>query len=336
VVELARTGDAYGIRGAIAAALDVRDPDRLAELIGERDVLVLLDNCEHLDDAAPLVAELLRGAQRLRILATSRSPLRVSGEQECPVAPLPVPDTTRLPGVPSLADNAAVTLFVDRATRVRPDFALTVDNAAAVAAVCARLDGLPLAIELAAARTRVLPPRALLQRLGDTAVGGALHVLTEGPRDTPLRHRTLRDTVEWSYALLSAAEQVLFRRLAVFVSGCTLDAAEAVCGTATGGAHDVDVLAGVASLADKSLLVPESGPEDEARFGMLETIREFAWERLVQSGEESSIRGRHSAYYRAMVEATGALLFAGEGARERAAVEQGNVQSALRWLVEGD
>ena len=149
------------------------------------------------------------------------------------MAPLPFPDTTRLPDVSSLAGNAAVALFVDRAARTRPGFVLTADNAAAVASVCARLDGLPLAIELAAARARVLPPQTLLQRLGDTAVGGALRVLTEGARDTPLRHRTLRDTVAWSHALLSAAEQTLFRRLAVFVGGCTLEAAEAICGTSS-------------------------------------------------------------------------------------------------------
>jgi predicted ATPase len=354
-VPLAPVVDREGAVTAIRRALG-RDEqgrgslaDTIAELAG-KELLLLLDNCEHLADAAPIVAELLRGCTRLRILTTSRASLRVSGEQEFAVSPLPVPDPTRLPTMAALADYAAVALFVDRAKRIRPEFALTPDNAAAVATICARLDGLPLAVELAAARVKALPPRVLAERLGDATGGGSLRLLTGGARDVAERHQTLRDTIAWSHDLLSPAEQTLFRRLAVFAGGCVLEAAEHVAeglGARGWGLAETDspspyplapippsVLDGLASLVDKSLLVQEDGPEGEARYVMLETIRAYAWERLTASGEEAALRRRHAAYYLALVEATGGLLFAGARKRARLAAEQGNVQAALRWLVQ--
>jgi predicted ATPase len=348
--ELAPVADRDGVVHAIGRALGAfgaRQPS-VADLIGSLEskrLLLLLDNFEHVLDAAPLVAELLRGCPRLGVLATSRAALRISGEQEFPVSPLPVPDPTRLPAVAALADYAAVALFVDRAARVRPDFALTADNAAAVAAVCARLDGLPLALELAAARVRTLPPRVLLERLSAAADSPSLRLLAGGPRDAPARQRTLHDTIAWSHDLLGLEDRTLFRRLAVFVGGSSLEAAEAVCAAPvdvggsqlavnTGRTHAIDIVDGLDSLVEKSLLVQGEGPGGEPRFAMLETIRAYAWEQLVAAGEAAALRRRHAEYYLAMVEATGALLFAGARKRVRLAAEQANVQAALRWLVQ--
>ena len=200
----------------------------LIDALRQKQLLLLLDNFEHLLAAAPLVTELLRGCPHLKVLATSRAALRLSGEQEFPVPPLPVPDPSHLPAIETLIDYAAVRLFVDRAVRVRPDFALTADNAAAVAGICAQLDGLPLAVELAAARIRTLPPQMLLERL-QTSHLAPLGLLAGGPRDAPARQQTLRDTIAWSHDLLDEQERALFRRLAVFSGGCTLEAAEAIC-----------------------------------------------------------------------------------------------------------
>ena len=366
-VDLAPVADRDGVCQAIGRVLGVSDegrvpPTNLIQAIGRKTLLLLLDNYEHLLAEVPLVAELLRGCPSLTVIATSRAALRVSGEQEFPVSPLPVPDPTRLPALTSLADYAAVALFVDRAARVRPDFTLTVDNAAAVAAICARLDGLPLAIELAAARARTLPPRFLLERLREASDPPPLGLLGDGPRDAPARQQTLRNAIAWSHALLSPEEQALFRRLAVFAGGCTLEAAEAVAGgerakakgqrrtEAADGAEDAatlsvdleplasSVLDALDSLVDKSLLFQDEGPDGAAavspRFRMLETIRAYAWERLAASGEEGVMRRRHAEYYLAIVEASGALLFANAHTRARLAAEQGNVQAALRWLVQ--
>jgi len=243
-----------------------------------------------------------------------------------------------------LAEYASVALFIDRARRVRPDFALTSGNSAAVAAICARLDGLPLALELAAARTKTLSPQYILERLGELPVGSSLRLLTGGARDAPARQQTLRATIAWSHRLLATEEQLLFRRLAVFAGGCTLEAAESVCGLPPGvlGSSDspltqwpaeIDVLDGLASLVDKSLVVQYEILVGEPRFRMLETIREFARDQLAASGEEATLLRRHAQYYLAMVETTGALLFAGTQKRVRLAYEQDNVQAALRWLV---
>jgi predicted ATPase/transcriptional regulator with XRE-family HTH domain len=317
---------------------------RLAASIAGKRLLLVLDNCEHLPVLAAIVAELLRDAPGLTVLATSRAPLRVSGEHEYPVAPLAVPDPA-VAQVSDFVDYPAVTLFVDRATHVRPDFTLTADNAAAIAAICTRLDGLPLAVELAAARIRALPPQMLAARLSDARTGGSLRLLADGALDLPERHQTLRDTIAWSHDLLTAAEQTLFRRLAVFVGGCTLSSAEVVCDPPLSGSGvsvsstepspALDVLSGVVSLVDKNLLGEATGQDGELRFILLETIREYAWERLTAAGEAAALQERHARHYLALVEATGALLFAAAPTRARLAAEDGNVQAALRWLVQG-
>ena len=269
---------------------------------------------------------------------TSRAPLRLSGEQEFPVAPLPAPDAADLPALDALADNPAVALFVDRATRVRPDFTLRAENAADVADLCARLDGLPLAIELAAARMKMLSPGALLRLLDRGPAGARLRLLSSGPRDLPARQRTMHETMRWSYDLLNPNEQRLLRRLAVFAGGCTLDAALAICGPGlvdgAGQPLDVQLLDLVAALADNSLIYQPDGPDHEPRYLLLETISELELEHLIADGEETELRRRHAAHYLALVESTGALLFAAAPLRTRAAAEQDNIQAALRWLVQ--
>lgn len=350
-VDLAPITDRDGVWQAIGQALGARDEPRMPlprviAFLAQQRLLLLLDNFEHLLAAAPLVTELLRGCPGLQVLATSRASLRVSGEQEFPVPPLAVPDPNTLPTVEVLSGYASIGLFVNRAGRVRPDFTLTADNAAAVAAICAGLDGLPLAIELAAARIRTLAPRTLLERLQQVSNTPSLGLLIGGSRDAPARQQTLRDTIAWSYDLLNDEESELFRRLAVFAGGWTLESAEAVCtwslnpGDAEGSpfvtrrCDGIDVLDGLNSLVDKSLVSRDDGLDGEPRFRMLETIRAFAWERLVAAGEEEPLRQRHAEYYLAMVETTGALLFASVGKRTRLAAEHGNVQAALHWLVQ--
>ena len=247
----------------------------------EQPMLLLLDNFEHLVSAAPIVADLLSVGPKLKIVVTSRAPLHVYGEHEFPVLPLALPDPKSIPPLDALARLPAIALFLERARAVKHDFALTKENAPAVVAICARLDGLPLAIELAAARIKLLSPPAMLVRLES-----CLSLLTGGARDLPTRQQTLRSTVDWSYCLLNAAEQTLFRRLAVFNGGCTLEAVEAVCDTK--GDLGLDVLDGMASMVDKSLAQQVEQAGGEARFVMLSTIREYAVERLAASDDESS------------------------------------------------
>ncbi len=350
-VDLAPVTDRDGVCEAIGRALGTGDDGRppLARLIaalGQKGLLLLLDNFEHLLGAAPLVTDLLRACPHIKVLATSRAPLRLSGEQEFPVPPLPVPDPAHLPAIEAVAAYAAVALFVERATRVRPDLTLAADNAAAIAAICALLDGLPLAIELAAARVRALPPRTLLERLRHTATMPTLGLLTDGPRDLPKRQQTLRNTIAWSYTLLSEEEQRLFRRLAVFADGCSLEAAEAVCASLREPASvdaarfvaervpTIQVLEALHFLVEKNLLSHAIGPDGAPRFRMLETIRAYASEMLAASVEEGTVRRLHAEYYLEIVEAMGALLFATPGTRTKLAAEHGNVQAALQWLVQ--
>ena len=338
-VALAPVASTEQIIPAIARALGAVDadrrtaPDNLLDLLDDRACLLLLDNFEHLLDAAPLVVELLRAYVNMKIVTTSRAPLRVSGEHVFQVLPLPTPDASSLAPLDQLAQNPAVALFVDRASCVRRDFQLSPDNASAVAAICAQLDGLPLALELAAARMRMLTPSALLARLLDAAGSPSLRLLTGGARDLPHRQQTLWDTVAWSYKLLAVDEQRLFRRLAVFAGGCTLEAVEAVCQFATDDAPQGDVVDALASLVDSSLLQQYDTPDGEPRFYMLETIRAFAQEELALCAEELELRRRHASYYLVLVESTGALLFAGQRKLRRYAAEQHNMQAALRWLV---
>lgn len=350
-VDLAPITGRDGVCDAIGRVLGAGDERRLslANLIaalGQKKLLLLLDNFEHLLAAAPLVTDLLRGRPQLTVLATSRAALRLSGEQEFPVPPLPVPDPIHLPAIEALADYAAVALFVERAARVRPDFTLTADNAAAITAICALLDGLPLAVELAAARVRTLPPHVLLERLQQASTMPALGLLTGGPRDAPERQQTLRDTIAWSHALLTPEERRLFRRLAVFAGSCALEAAEAICASLREPAGDdssraveerspeIHVLEALHSLVEMTLVSHVMEPQGAPRFRMLETIHAYAWEQLAASGEEGALRRQHAQYYLAIVETAGAILFATPGKQAKLAAEQGNVQAALRWLVQ--
>ena len=290
---------------AIITALGVREAgdepliERLKAVLRDKRLLLVLDNFEQVVEAAPIVADLLGACPDVTVLVTSRVRLRVSGEREVPVAPLGLAALDRHRSVEDVATSEAVRLFVARAEAVQPDFALTPDNAVAVAEICRRLDGLPLAIELAAARVKVLPPAALLARLDHR-----LPLLTGGGRDLPARQQTMRAAIAWSHDLLTPEEQVLFRRLAVFAGGFTLEAAEAVASGS--GEPGIDPFEGVASLLDKSLLRQEAGPGGEPRFSMLETVREFALEQLAASGEEAAIRERHAAWCLALAETAGA------------------------------
>ena len=258
---------------------------RLKEYLADRRLLLLLDNVEQLAGAAPALSDLLAAARELKLLVTSRSPLHLSGEHEFPVPPLSLPDPAHLPELESMSQYEAVALFVERAQAVKVDFAVTSANAPAIAELCIRLDGLPLAIELAAARAKLLSPQALLARLEQR-----FDLLTGGPRDVPERQQTLRATIDWSYGLLGPDEQALHARLAVFVGGCTLEAAEAVCG---GGG----ILTGLSTLIDNNLLRQEEEPDGEPRFAMLESIRAYAAERLDASGEADDLRRRHAEHF---------------------------------------
>jgi predicted ATPase len=291
-------------------------------------MLLLLDNFEHLIEAAPTVAELLVMGPDLKILVTSRAALHLYGEHEFPVAPLALPDSRSIPSVEALSQYPAVALFVQRAVAAKPDFALNRENAAAVAEICARLDGLPLAIELAAARVKVLSPSSLLTRLANR-----LQLLTGGARDLPQRQQTLRAAMDWSYDLLSAAEQNLFRRLSVFVGGCNLEGVEAVCDTK--GDLDLDLLDGMASLVDKSLVQQVEHAKGEPRFRMLETVREYALEKLEASGEKALTKRAHAAYCLVLAEEQASEESA-EGTEwlERFTLEHANFRAGVEWLTE--
>ena len=291
-------------------------------------VLLVLDNFEQVVDAAPDVADLIAACSQLRVLVTSRTSLRLSGEQEFPVSPLAMPGLERLPAPQLLIANESVALFVQRARAMRPDFELTVENAQSVAEICVRLDGLPLAIELAAVRIRLLSPRAMLSRLL-----GQLALLTGGARDLPERQRTMRATIEWSHELLVEEEKRLYRRLGVFAGGFTLVAAEAVCGHQ--GEPDVlDVLSG---LVGSSLVQRAEEAEGESRFRMLETVREYAGERLEAGGEAEGMRRRHAEYFLALAEECEPEL---RGARQvewldRLEADHDNLRTALSWSLDG-
>jgi predicted ATPase len=292
-------------------------------------MLFLLDNFEHLMQAAPTVAELLAMGPNLKILVTSRAALHVYGEHEFPVPPLALPESRSMPSVEALSQYPAVALFVQRAVAAKPDFELNRENAPAVTEICARLDGLPLAIELAAARVKVLSPSSMLTRLASR-----LQLLTGGARDLPQRQQTLRAAMDWSYDLLNAAEQKLFRRLSVFVGGCNLEGVEAVCDTK--GDLELDLLDGMASMVDKSLAQQVEQGKGESRFVMLETIREYALEKLEASGEEALTKRAHAAYCLVLAEeeATEPSGAQGTGWLERFALEHDNFRAGLEWLTE--
>jgi predicted ATPase/DNA-binding CsgD family transcriptional regulator len=320
-VTLESVRDPALVPAAIAQALGLREQgalglvDRLASFLFDGRILLVLDNFEHVATAAPVVAELLAACPLLKVLATSRGSLRLSGEHEFPVAPLALPDLAYRHEPDALVAYPGVELFVERARTVRPDFNLSEANAGAVRAICARVDGLPLAIELAAARVGLLSPDEILARLAHP-----FELLTGGPRDLPDRQRTLGDTIAWSLALLDGSARSVFKRLGVFAGGFTIGAAEAVAG-AHGPAGVFDALA---ALVDHGLVQrpAETGPDSRPR--LLETIREFALEELAASGEERQIRAKHAAYY---------LALAGEGDSERLEAEQANLRAALRWYL---
>jgi len=327
--------DRAAAAAALASALGVRETlDRdleqgVKDFLREREQLLVLDNFEQVVSAAPLVAELLANSPGLRIVVTSRAVLHVSGEQEFGVPPLDLPDRHHLPPPAALSQYEAVALFIERARAVRPDFEVTNENAPAVAEICSRLDGLPLAIELAAARIKVLSPEAILDRLDRR-----LPVLASAGPDLPARQRTLRGAIDWSYELLDEAERRLFARLAVFVGGWTLEAAEEVCNP--GAELGIETLDGLASLADKSLIhrVPEAG---ESRFAMLQVINEFADERLDAEPDAEELRRRHAHHLLALAEEAEPELRRSALRRwqYRLRRDEGNLRAALRWAVEG-
>jgi len=336
LVVLAPLTDPTLVAAAIAGALGLHErggqplQEALVAYLRDKRILLLLDNFEHVVAAAPVLADLLAACPHLRLLVTSRSPVHVRGERVWPVPPLAVPDPASMPPLDTLATIPAVALFVERATAVAPDFALVSENAVAVAAICRRLDGLPLAIELAAARVTLLPPHALLERLEYR-----LPLLVGGACDLPERQQTLRAAIAWSYDLLHAGEQALFRRLGVFAGGVALAAVEAVCGV--GGDLEGDALAWLTGLVDKSLLQRAEGPGGEPRVGMLETLREYARERLVAHGELEATERAHAAYYLALAErAEPELTGPGQAVwLARLEREHDNLRAALRWSREG-
>jgi non-specific serine/threonine protein kinase len=335
-VELGPLGDPALVLPTIAQVLRLAEaprqpwPERLAEALRAKHLLLMLDNVEHLLPATPDIARLLERCPRLKVLATSRAPLHLSGEHELPVPPLVLPERDRALSPVEVRHSAAVELFCQRAEAVRPAFALTPTSAPMVAEICRRLDGLPLAIELAAARSKLLAPEALLARLEP-----CLSILTDGPRDLPARQRTLRDTIAWSYDLLTPGQQILFRRLAVFAGGCTLGAAAAVCDV---GGGPEEILADMGSLVDASLLQEPGGTDGEPRFEMLETIRAFAAERLAASGDEDSCRRRHAVFFMTRSQAAGAGPADAERGQgpPRLEVEQANYRAVLHWAIERD
>lgn len=334
-VTLATISDPALLGSTIAQALELAEvggqpiDDLLKSYLRDKQMLLVLDNFEQVAAAAPLIASLLANAPQLKALVTSRVVLHLSGEHELPVPPLALPNVQSLPPVEMLSQYASVSLFVARARAVRSGFMLTPSNAAAVAEICARLDGLPLAIELAAAWIKLLTPQELLAKLEQR-----LSLLTGGARDLPARQQTLRSTIAWSYNLLDAPAQALFRRLGVFIAGCTLDAVETICAEPLAAPADQQsVLPALLSLIDQSLLRQEEQPDGSVRFVMLETLREFALECLVASAEDSSHRQHHACYYLRLAEAAKPHLqdTEQEAWLARLETEHDNLRAALDW-----
>jgi predicted ATPase len=332
LVRLGALTDAELVMPTIAQVLGLRDVGRpvresLIAYLRQLHLLLLLDNFEHLSSAAPLVSDLLVASPDLQVLVTSRQALHLVGEQLYPVQPLDLPAASREARATAVEDCAAIQLFVERTRQVVPAFDVTPEITAIVADICMRMDGLPLAIEHAAARSNVLSPAHLLDRLDRR-----LSLLVGGARDLPARQRSLRDTISWSHDLLAPGDRRLFRRLAVFAGGFGLDAAEAVCRA------DIDldssVLDGLASLVDCNLLRAKDQMGGEPRFMMLETILEFALEQLGQSGEQQNRAERHALYFLATAEEAEMALLRGPGQVEwfeRLEQDHDNLRAALRW-----
>lgn len=339
---LASVTDAAEVPAAIVGTLGLKeDASRaplvtLTEYLRDRQMLLLLDTFEHVAAAAPGLATLLEAAPGVKMLLTSRAILHLPGEVGFAVPPLALPDPAALPPLAELLQYDAIAFFVARAREAAPNFQLTADNAPAIAAICARLDGLPLAIELAAARSNQLPPSVILTRLGGTISQAALPLLAGGMSHLPQRQQTLRGAIGWSYYLLTPEEQTLFDRLAVFVGGATLDAvAEVSTDDPMGGRTE---LAGaLASLRDKSLLREEPGPDSAPRYIMLGTIREYALEQLTARGEALERQERHASYFLALAEAAGPALQSAAQVEwlQRLEREQDNLRTALVWYIAG-
>jgi predicted ATPase/transcriptional regulator with XRE-family HTH domain len=331
-VSLAPLSDPAFVLPTVAQALGVRESghqplrESLITYLRDKQLLLLLDNVEHLLPAMPLVPDLLAACSQLKVLATSRAALRVRGEHEVGVPPLALPDPAELPPLEALPQYGAVALFLARAQEVTATFAFTPATAPAVVAICHSLDGLPLAIELAAVRVKLLSPRALLARLDR-----CLPLLTDGAQDLPPRQRTLRGTIAWSHDLLEPSQQALFARLGVFRGGWTLEAAEAVCRAP--GDRPGAVLEGLTALVHQSLVQVDEQPDGEPRLRMLETIREYARERLAASGEEATLHRAHAVYYLALAEEVAPALAGPEPGRWLARLERehDNLRAALRW-----
>jgi predicted ATPase/DNA-binding XRE family transcriptional regulator len=346
-VNLTSIRDPAVVPSAIAAVLGVRDirgrplVERLRAFLAAKQLLLLLDNFEQVLAAGWLLVDLLAAAPKLKVLVTSRSMLGVYGEQTFVVPPLTLPDPNPGQTLEQVVQSEAVALFLTRARAANSDFALTPTNAPVVAELCQRLDGLPLAIELAAARSRLLPPQTMLQRLGSR-----LQLLTGGPRTLPTRQQTLRATLDWSYDLLMPAEQILYRRLAVFEGGWTLEAAEQICATDT--LCPLDIVDGLASLTDKSLLRVGTTPDGAPSFSMLETIHEYALERLIAHNEAAALRERHACYFLQWLESMQVQYWSGAGYRmpsgrggpqqdrviDRVRAELRNLAATVTWITD--
>jgi predicted ATPase/DNA-binding CsgD family transcriptional regulator len=334
-VPLAPISDHALVVPTIAQTLTLREVsdrpflDLLEDYLQDKQLLLVLDNFEQVVRAAPLLSELLEVCLELKLLVTSREVLHLRAEHQFAVPPLALPDLKHLPDSQSLSQYAAVELFLQRAQAVKPDFQITPANALAIGEICLRLDGLPLALELAAARIKLLSPQALLARLEHR-----LSVLSGGAQDVPVRQQTLRNTIEWSYNLLDAQEQQLFRRLCVFVGGGTLEAIEAICAPSNDGANRM--LDGVASLMDKSLLQQQEQQDGQPRFLMLDTIREYGLETLEVSGKAEVTQQAHAAYYLRLAEEAelGIRSPLQTAWLEHLEREHDNLRAALRWLLE--
>lgn len=331
-IELEHIAEPNIALATIAHTLSVKETDKplmteLKAFLQKKQMLLILDNFEQIVSAGKLIDELLKNAPKVKALASSRIALRIYGEQEYAVPPLALPNPKRLPPLDELEKYAAVALFVERAQSVKRDFKLSIENAQAVVDICTQLDGLPLAIELAASRIKLLPPQALLTRLTNK-----LKMLTGGAANLPTRQRTLRGAIDWSFDLLDANEKRLFARLGVFNQGWNFAAAETVAGEGL----DIDILDGMGSLIDKSLMRQFERENGEPRFTMLETIREYALEKLDESGEGEEVRVKHARYYRLFAEeADNDLRQANQVLwLKQLDLEQGNFKAAITWLIE--
>ncbi len=336
LVELASIQHPDLVTQAIAHTLGLREEHErqsinmmLLSTLRDKQLLLVLDNFEHVLDAAPVVAGLLQNCPKLRILVTSRAPLKLRAEQEFPVDPLALPKAKRMNELELITQSPAVQLFIQRTLDVKPDFELRSDNALAVAEICFRLDGLPLAIELAAARSKLLSPQAMLSRLETH-----MPLLVGGMRDLPERQRTLTATIEWSHYLLDEPTKLLFRRLAVFANSWTIDAVETICNP--NDDLGADLLDTLEALVDNSLIRQSESTDGEVRFKMLETIHEFSWERLNLSDEIDLIRQRHAQFYLELVEAMLPYQFKRlpEGWIIRINAEFENLRTAINWSYE--